>query len=92
MNKYKNNYETSNLPLAATVLCFNISLVSIKKTVEGKYIFIFTQSSVVDSLTEKYWKKSLKVEPNSYWESIRFLKNIIHRNDYLVTKEHENDK
>lgn len=78
MNKYEDFYETSSLLLATTLLCVGISLDSISKAKDGKFVFIFHHTADLDQILELFWQRALKVEPNSFWENQRFLKSRIH--------------
>lgn len=78
MSQNKTYYESQSLPLAATCICLGISLDSITKAPDGKSIFIFPKSKELDQILENFWKKSLVIEPNSFWEAIRFLKSRIY--------------
>ncbi len=78
MNKNETYYETVSLPVAATLISLGISLDSIEKTPEGKSIFIFPQTKELQQIIELFWQRTLKVEPNSFWEAQRFLKSRIY--------------
>lgn len=78
MNLNKNYYETQSLPLTATIICFGIPLDSVLKSHDGKSIFVFLRSAELDQILENFWKKSLAVEPNTFWEAIRFIKSRIY--------------
>lgn len=78
MDQNKNFYETQSLLLGATLISLGIPLDSINKNFEGKSIFIFPKQNNLDQILEAFWKKSLSIEPNLLWESIRFLKSRIY--------------
>ncbi len=73
-------FETSSLPLASAIVCCGITLDSIFKSSDGKTVFIFNRSNNpdLDQIIQNFWQKTLKIEPNSFWESIRFLKSRIY--------------
>lgn len=73
-------FETSSLPLAGAIICCGISLDSVVKNPDGKSVFIFNRSNNpdLDQIIQNFWQKTLKIEPNSFWESIRFLKSRIY--------------
>lgn len=79
--KTDNLFETSNLPLAASIICLGISLDSVDKGQEGsKAIFIFDRSNNpdLDQIIQEFWQKSLRIEPNSLLEAVRFLKGRLY--------------
>ncbi len=78
MSQNKTYYETQSLPLATTLLCLGISLDSVTKNQEGKSTFVFPQTKELNQVIELFWKRELKVEPNSFWEAQRFLKSRIY--------------
>lgn len=78
MNKDKHFYETNSLVLAATLVSVGISLDSVIKNPDGKSIFAFLRTEKFDQILESFWKKSLLVEPNSFFEAQRFLKSRIY--------------
>lgn len=78
MNENKSFYETQSLSLAATLICLGITLDSVTKDQEVKATFIFPQTKELNQAIELFWKRELKVEPNSFWEAQRFLKSRIY--------------
>lgn len=78
MNKNKSYYETQSLSLAATLVSLGLALGSVVKDSGGKATFIFTQNKELNQIIELFWKRELKVEPNSFWEAQRFLKSRIY--------------
>lgn len=77
-------FETSTLPLAAAIICCGISLDSVIKTSDGKAVFTFSRANApdLDRIIENFWQKTLKIEPNSFWEAVRFLKSRIFGGNY----------
>lgn len=78
MDKNKNFYETQSLLLGATLISLSIPLDSVIKNSEGKSIFIFHGQDDLHQILEAFWNKTLQIEPNLLWESIRFLKSRIY--------------
>lgn len=78
MNQYKKVFETYSLPIAATLISLGFTLDSVEKTISRKSIFKFFSSIELEKTIQEYWKKSLRVEPTSHWEAIRFLKSRIY--------------
>lgn len=78
MDKNKSFYETQSLLLGATLISLGIPLDSVIKTSEGKSTFIFPRQDNLDQILAAFWNKTLQIEPNLLWESIRFLKSRIY--------------
>lgn len=78
MDKDKTFYETNSLVLSSTLVCLGIPLDSVIKNPVGKSVFIFPHTDDLDQILESFWKRSLKVEPNSFFEAQRFLKSRIY--------------
>lgn len=78
MDKNKTYYETQSLPLAVTLICSGIPLDSVNKGADGKSTFVFPQSSDLSRIIRLFWQRALKVEPNFFWETQRFLKSRIY--------------
>lgn len=91
MNINKAYYETSNLPLSAIILCWGVPLESVNKLPDGRSVFVFHNSKSLEEVIENFWKRTLTVEPNSFWETIRFLKSRIYGNDSSPMKGDTND-
>lgn len=63
--------------LTATLIARGSSLASVSN--EGsKSIFIFNSSTQLNKTIELFWQKKLLIEPNAFWEAIRFLKSRIY--------------
>lgn len=84
INSDKSNFETPTLSLAATIICFGIPLDSIEKNDDGKAVFIFNRANAsdLDQIIQGFWQKTLKIEPNSFSEAVRFLKSRISGSNY----------
>ncbi len=73
-------YSTSGLALAAAISLFH-SLKSIDKDNPKKVLFIFQKDSNLDKLIEKYYAGELGIEAQSYFNSLRILKNRIYSDE-----------
>ncbi len=78
MDKDKSFFETQSLLLGATLISLGIQLDSVLKNTDGKSTFVFPRQDNLDQILESFWSKSLAIEPNLLWESIRFLKSRIY--------------
>lgn len=76
---YDQVYFTSyELCLGATLIALGIPLDSIDKSSPKRVAFIFKRSPEMDHAVQAFWSKELRLEPNAFWESIRFLKSRIY--------------
>jgi hypothetical protein len=75
----ENYYVTSDLALA-TVISLQFPIGKLDKKNPKKVLFYFEKDKEgkIDDLIEKYWKKMIKVEPQSFFYQIRTIKNIIY--------------
>ena len=73
-------FQTSTLPLAAAIICLGISLDSVAQGQDSKTIFNFsrTEAPNLDQIVQDFWRKELRIEPNAFWEAVRFLKGRLH--------------
>ena len=78
MTNDKDYYQTQSLLVAATLLCFGVPLESTTRELGGKSTFSFLRTNDLDKLLESFWKRVLVVEPNAFWDSIKFVKNLVH--------------
>ena len=81
MDKNKISFETNSFIIASTLISLGIPLDSLVKDADGKATFIFTRTDNLELLLQSFWKRSLKVEPNSFFEAQRFLKSRIYGDD-----------
>ena len=79
MNRIK-NLETSDLALAAVIFLY-FPIKSINKTDPKKVIFIFERNKNLDELIEGYFNRSLKLEPQMYFNALKALKGRIYQKD-----------
>jgi len=77
MDENKNEYVTSEFPLAATLLSMQIKLIGIKPSKDDstRMEFIFNKDQVIEKLIAGYWAGSLRIEPKHLWNQIRELKS-----------------
>ncbi|HTE57186.1 MAG TPA: DUF5659 domain-containing protein [Verrucomicrobiae bacterium] len=78
MNTAENYYETSDLGLAAALLACNVLLVRVNKENPRRAVFVFVESTEVNSLVQEYWNGSLAVGALGYFENTKRLKSRIY--------------
>lgn len=77
MNNDENYYSTSDLALASA-LSISEHIEKIDKTNPKRLLFSFKSSEKLQHKVDQYWKKELKIEPQSYFNQIRLLKTLIY--------------
>jgi len=73
----ENYYTTSDLALACTLSIKHL-IDHLDKSNPKRVVFYFKNSDDLATMTEKYWKKKLKVEPQVYFAQIRLVKTMIY--------------
>ena len=71
-------YKTSDLALSAALISYNFKLESMEKEKSGRFYFIFNKTNELETFIQEFWLKKLYIEPISYYQNIKFLKNTIH--------------
>jgi hypothetical protein len=72
-------FATSDLALAATLLTLGFPLVDIEMgQMRNRAQFIFDQSDDLQETIRLYWKRELAVEPETYFHSIKSIKNRLY--------------
>lgn len=72
------DYETSDLGLAAALLTYGIELVRINKDNPKRVIFVFVDSADTRFGIEAFWAGNLKLDVLSYFDSTKRLKSRIY--------------
>ena len=70
-------YTTSDLGSSACLLCLNHTLLSITK-IGNKASFEFQDSPLLRTDLNKYWENKIKVDPRTYFDNLKMLKNRIY--------------
>ena len=71
-------FRTLDLNLSAVLVSLDAKIEKIEKNQKGKSLFYFKQSKELNSIIEKYWKQELKVNPQTLFNSLKFIKNRIY--------------
>lgn len=70
--------RTSDLGAAAALHCRGFSPIELDRTDSQRVEFLFIRSSDAVSVVSAYWDNNLAVDAQSYFSSIRFLKNRLY--------------
>lgn len=72
------SYRTSDLGCAAALHCRGFSPIELDRRDSQRVEFLFTRTRDVTSVVAAYWDNSLGVDAQSYFSSIRILKNRLY--------------
>lgn len=74
----KKTFETSDFILVATLHSLNYKFEQTERDVRGRVNFFFSKDTHLDAVIEKYQNGELRIEPQKFAYSQKFLKTIIH--------------
>lgn len=82
-SKYKNEnkaelFTTYNLNFSAVLVACGFKLQQVEKRLDSKALFCFENSSKLQDINNRYWKKELEIEPQLLFDSLKFLKNRLY--------------
>ena len=79
MIEKKYEYETSDLCIAATLVCYGYRISRIEPSVDGspRKVFVIDADKKLAKVIEKYWTKKLKVEPTTFFYAVRNIKSMV---------------
>ena len=70
-------YKTSDLALSAALSVY-YPISSIDRDNPNKVYFIFQKDKNFDLIVERYWHGDLKIDPQTYFNSLKILKTRIY--------------
>ena len=76
--KLNDYYQTSDLALATTLSLYYPLEATDKDPNSFSVSFIFKREEGLDELVATYWRKGLKIEPQSYFYQLKSIKTRIH--------------
>lgn len=68
------SYRTSDLSLAATLVCVGFSIEAIDRTNSHRAEFVFERQEQLDNVLSGFWSGSLTIAPRSYFQALREVK------------------
>lgn len=71
-------FETTDLGLATTLVTQGFSLHSLDRNNPHRVRFVFQKENELDEAVRAYWQKELVVEPLTYFNNIKLMKNRIY--------------
>jgi hypothetical protein len=72
-----NQYQTSDLALSAAVSLW-YPLEGVDKSDPQKATFLFKRDENLDRLIESFWRGTLRVEPQAYYNRLKAIKSRIY--------------
>lgn len=75
--KISNFYATSDLPLVATLSLY-FPVEKIDTTNPRRTSFLFLQTSELNDLITKYWRKELRIEPLAFFNQLKTVKTMLY--------------
>ncbi len=73
-----NNFQTYDLGLAGTLITLGFQSCSLDKLNPKKVQFCFDYSDNIQTSAEAYWAGEVKVNPRTYFDNLKLLKNRIY--------------
>jgi hypothetical protein len=73
-------FKTTDLALATTLFSVNIPLEYIERYSDTKKVnFVFSRgNNDLERILQKFWRKEIRVEPQTFFQNLRLLKNRIY--------------
>lgn len=75
----KKHFKSSDLSLVATIQLYGIQIQKMDRSNPERIVFVIKESEKLNSLVQDFWSRNLKVEPLSYFESLKVIKSRIHQ-------------
>jgi len=78
MNDDDQYFETTDLGLSTTIVTLGFRLHSLDRSNPSRVKFVFRREDELEDIVRAYWQKELSVEPLSYFNNIKLMKNRIY--------------
>ena len=72
-----NQYKTSSLALAAAINIY-LPVLDVDKTNPRESIFIFQDSSELQTIVSSFWDRTLTITPMDYFQSLKVVKTRLY--------------
>ena len=76
----KGYFKTQDLALATAISLFYPLEAIDRDANPRKAQFVFGQANGLDELIASYWRRELKVDPQSYYDAMRLIKGRLYEN------------
>ena len=78
--KQEQNYNTTDLGLAAALVSQGFNVIELDRSHPHKVRFLFTDDGSIEQIASQYWSDKLKVPAMAYFNAIKLLKHRIYSN------------
>lgn len=75
----QNHFQSSDISLCAALYSYGYALEAIDKSNPSKAIFSIKKDEKIDEVIQQYWTHKLLVEPMSFFNSLREIKNRLYQ-------------
>jgi len=72
-----NTFETQELALATTLVCFGFPIFELRKISDRKLTFVFNRDSGMDDVIQGFWTDSISCSPKRYFYTLKEIKSRI---------------
>ncbi len=86
MNEY---YETRDICLAAVLQCLRNPVIAVEWQEDGRATFFFDDAASCHKIVEEFWLFHLKVEPRTFFNSLKAVKARLYDKNEHVWQKHE---
>lgn len=73
-----NTFETQELALATTLVCFGFPISELRKVSDRKLTFVFNRDSGMDDVIQGFWSDSITCSPKRYFYTLKEIKSRIY--------------
>lgn len=71
-------FITSDFPLTVALLSLNFVIDTIDRTDPHRALFVFSRTPEILEAVDNYWKKTLQIEPQTYFQNFKLLKTRLY--------------
>lgn len=72
-------YQSSDLALVAALQLYGYQIEAMDRSSSCKVLFSIRRDKKIDSLTQAFWSRSLRICPLTYFESLKSIKARIYQ-------------
>lgn len=76
--EFNEYYDTSDMALAAALLCGGCKLEALDRSNSRRALFIFEHTKDLDKILNDYWQDSVTVNPRTYFDWVKHLKTRLY--------------
>jgi len=69
-----NTFETQELALATTLVCFGYPIFNLERVSNNKLSFVFNRDNGIDEVIQGFWSDSISCSPKKYFYTLKEIK------------------